>query len=750
VRLSSTGINFLENNTSTLLSALVPGGLSFTIPPTGCSSSTKVCCNKAKKCTAAITLSKTKLTPTPQSTLKAKIDAIIKTSALEVSAKFLFTFTCNITFNSTKKSPSTVGLATNVDFVVQANNQNKLAIKIGDPTLSNFDVGDLKIDGSWYCKAGDFLKSLPGINTLIANEIKKQLKGTMNTALSTMLKDVPMGQEARVDVGTLLASFSPRTSGLMDYSMWAGGTAKAENSGMSIGAMTGFRAAVHNPCVPDCSKSGKCAPPQKTAISWSPTLKLNKRPDGKDFHVGIGVHRSTLDHGAYAFYSSGGLCLDIGSETVPQLTSSIFTLMLPSLKNITAGKNTPLVLAIRPRKPPTVALGKGTYTTDSKGKPQIKEPLIIATAKDLAIDLYMMGDERYVRVFTIVTDFKLPLLLYANSKGQLQPMLGDLTKALSNIRLENNELMTEKPSVITGLLPTLISMASGMLGDAIAPIDLPAMQGIKLVLDNGSITSVDKSGSGYDMLAIFAKLGLAKTTTGTPAPAMPEQVPPVDTLASVDTFLVPPTEGFRIRAGQPNEGPTLILRLDAVVPPEHAGKQLEFAYRVDGGLYRSWTTSRLLSINDPLFLLQGRHKVEVMARVAGDHRTLDPTPVVVDVLIDTVAPEVKLTRAGGVVTVSASDMVASASELQVSWSVAGAPYSTFSDQLSASVPEGVEVAVRVKDPAGNVGAAALLGDQDETAPEPEPMAGGCAVQSGPAALPLLALLLLGLWARRRR
>jgi len=747
VRLSQGGVNFLEQNLSSLVTTLVPGGLSFPIPPTGCSSSTQICCNSGAKCKADIILSKTKLTPTPQSSIKAKVDAIIKTTKMQVKAKLLLTFTCDIQFNSTKSSPSTVGLATDVDLVVQANNQNKLAIKLGDPTISNFDTGDLAISGTWYCSVGNFLAKVPGLSTLIENEVKKQLKGTMNTALATMLKDLPLGQEARMDVGSLLASFSPRTSGLMDYSIWAGGHSKAENSGMSIGAMAGFRAGVYHPCVPDCRKpAGKCAPPQKTAISWSPSFKGNKRPDGKDFHVGIGLHRQALDHAAYGFFSSGGLCLDIGSATVPQLTSSIFTLMLPSLKVITEAKNTPLVLAIRPRKPPTITLGRGTYTVDSKGVPTIKEPLLNLKAKDLGIDLYLMGDERYVRAFTIVTDMNIPVLLYANSKNQLQPMIGDLTKALSNIRLENNELMTEKPSIITGLLPTLISMASGMLGDAISPIDLPAMSGIKLILDSGSITSVDKKGAGYDMLAIFAKLGISKSST---SPAMPAPQPPVDTFASVENFYVPPTEGFRIRPGG-TRGPELTLRLDAVVPPEHAGKQLEFAYRVDGGLYRTWTSARLLTITDPLFLLQGRHTVEVMARVKGEHMTLDPTPQKIPVLIDTVAPEVRLTRAAGGVKVSVEDMVDNASQVQVAWSVAGAPFTAFGTQLDAIVPEGVEVSVRVKDSAGNMGTASLAGDEFDTEPLPEEdlAAGGCAV-GGVGSAGSLALLALLLFVRRR-
>lgn len=635
IRLSSSGINFMENNFEGLVKMLVPGGLSFKIPPTGCSGggSQRLCCGSAA-CTATMTINSVKMTPTPKSTLKLSMRAGVKTSKIpfEVNVSILGWLKCSVEFNSAWSGQSTLGMDANMDFIIQASNQNKLAIKRGSTKLVDFDSGDIKITGSWYCSVVDWLKGL------FKGTIEQEIAKTLDSTVDKMLKDLPLGQEGRLDLATMLASFSPNTTGKMDFSFWAGGQAQAENSGMSIGAMSGFRAAQYNRCVPDCEKQGAtCKKPARTAIPWSKTFSGNTRPDGKTFDVGIGLHRQALNHATYAMFRSGGLCLDVGTDTVEQLSSSIFAALLNSLNTLTEGKNVPLKLAIRPRQPPTVELGKGTWTTGSDGKPVIQEPLLKVKAKDFAIDLYLMADERMIRVFTIVTDLEIPMLIYADSKGKLQPMLGDLKKALTNTRLENYELISEDPKTITTLMPIIISLASGQLGGAISPVELPSISGIKLILDKGSITSSDN----FTMLAIFAKLGLASTTGTSGSAATPGQGGEIDTDAAIELIDLPRPEAFRGGEGfDPWGGPRVVLRARALnLPPHLVGKPLEFAWRVDGGFYRPWVQSDRLEIQSPVLWLQGKHTIEVMARVAGDHTTTDSTPVKVPLEINTLPRE---------------------------------------------------------------------------------------------------------------
>ena len=748
VRLSQGGINFVENNFEGLIKGLVPGGLDFVIPKS-CGASQKICCT-GPACKASLTLGKSgcstcgvTMTPTPKSSLALKLKAKVKTTKLKVEMKILLLgwVGCDMTYDSATTSPPHIGLNANVDFVVQASNANKLAIKMNSSTLSDFQVKDAKLSGKWYCTAGDFIKNLPLISGLVKKEIEKQLKSTLAETMNGMLKTFPMGQEGRMDVASFMSTFSPTTTGKLDMFMWAGGHAKAENSGMSIGVMGGFQPAKHNSCVLYRD------PPAKVAIPWSKTFTGNMRPDGKPFHVGIGVNHLALDAAAWAMYSSGAMCLDVGTDTVPQISSSMFALLLNSVNDITT-KNEPMLLAIRPRYAPTVELKKGTYTVGKDGKPVIKEPLLNLLAKDFAIDLMIQVDHRMVRLFTIVTDLKVPALLYADSKGNLQPMLGDLKSALTNIRLENYELIAEDPKKVTSLLPTLIALASGSISSAFEPIALPSVQGLKLILDGGSITSVDKNSKGsYDNLAIFAKLGMATSKTP-PAPS-----PSMDTEAVIESLKVPPTAGFRVGPGfDPWKGPKVVLRVNARAPAELAGRSVEYAYRVDGGFYRPWTTATRLEIQDPSFWLQGKHTVEVMSRAAGEHLTIDPTPVKVPVIIDTVAPRVRLTRQAGGLKATVDDMVAANGEVLLSWSINGGPFGSYGTQRTIVVSEGTTVAVRARDTAGNVGltTTALMTTYQPGEPELHE-AGGCSMGGGASAgLTLLLLAALGLVALRRR
>ena len=750
VRLAQGGINFVEQNFESLIKTLVPGGLSFAIPKS-CGTSQRICCT-GPACNATIALDKTgcplcgvTLEPTPKSSLKLKLKAKVKTTKLKIEMKIwlLGWMGCDMAFNSASNSPPHVGIDGVVDFVVQASQANKLAINMTSSTLSDFQVNDAKLSGGALCSVGDFLKNLPLIKDMVRKEIEKQLKGTLTSTLNGMLKGFPMGQEGRVDMGAFMTSFSPRTTGKLDMFFWAGGHAKAENSGMSVGVMGGFQPAAHNNCVL------YRAPPAKTAIPWSKTFTGNARPDGKPFHVGIGVHRMALDAAAWSMYSSGAMCLDVGTDTVPQISSSMFALLLSSVNDLTGGQNVPMLLSIRPRYAPTITLGKGTYTIGSDKNPVITEPLLYLQSKDFGIDLFLLVEGRMVRLFTVVTDLKVPMLLYADAKGKLQPMLGDLKKALTNIRLENYDLIAEDPKKVTSLLPTLIALASGSVSSAIQPIDLPSVQGLKLILDGGSITSVDKnSAGGYDTLAIFAKLGVAKAGTTTPSPS-------VDTEADVEQVDVPPTAAFRIGPGfDPWKGPRVVLRLRAKVPADMAQLPVEYSYRVDDGFFGPWSRSSRLEVQDPRFWLQGKHTVEVMARVAGRHLTTDPTPVRIPVLIDTVAPRVTLVRAGNGVRAAVKDMVSKDSEVELSWSIDDGPFGAWGGVRSVMAAEDSKVAVRVRDRAGNVGLASTLTMATGFEPaEPQlPETGGCSVGAGGGAgmLTLLLLGFLGLAARRRQ
>ena len=201
----------------------------------------------------------------------------------------------------------------------------------------------------------------------------------------------------------------------------------------------------------------------------------------------------------------------------------------------------------------------------------------------------------------------------------------------------------------------------------------------------------------------------------------------------------------------------MVLSVAAYLPEALAGEQAEYAYRVDGGFFRPWSSSERLVVQDPLLRLQGKHTIEVIARVKGHVRTVDPTPVAVQVTIDTVAPHVTLVRTTAGVRAEVSDAVADPESVQLSWSVDGEAFGPFGATRQLDLPAGTPVSVRARDPSGNIGHAVLLRDVD-TLPVGHADPGGCAVAPGSAgsktasrgataSCALLLLLMLGL--RRR-
>ncbi len=727
VRLSKSGITFIEDNFNKLVEFVMPGGLSMDIPEM-CNSTPQICCN-AGPCTADVVVEEVQLTPVLPSRLKLNLRATVTTNFFPVSIVGL---TCNFKYDSTESGLSTVGLNADIDFVVQANNNNKLKVVRTGGSIDDLDCNDLKSEGG-FCSLATLLCPL------FESTLETILLGFVDSTIDGLLEQLPMGQEGRFNMGDLYSKYSPRTTGLMDYLIWAGGYAETEQEGMSIGVMGGFRAVEPHACVPDCELPGaSCKAPVMSAIPRYQTFRGNTRPDTLAYDVGIGIDRRTIEQAVYNMFRSGGLCLDLTSHTISMLTTDFLNLIVPSLKTLTRGATLPLMISIRPNHPPTVTLGKGYYHMEGENV-VIDDPLITVKAKDLAIDIYVQLDERMIRLFTLMTDLNIPMLLFADGEGRLQPMLGDLTEAFTNLEVTNSDLLTESPEELAKLFPSIIQLVAGFLANGFSPIELPSIQGLRLVLDGGSITSTDNN----EVLAIFAKLGILQPTSWTDPDAR------VDTEAGMESFWMPRPEAFKLSPEyNPARGPAVTLNLGAQVPAALAGEPLEFAYRVDGGFYHPWTSAERITVRDPLFWLQGKHTVEVMARVKGDSRTLDLTPAMVEVVVDTLPPKVMLISGADGVRAVVHDGVLPAEDLELSWRIDDGSYCPFGNKTSVEVPPGISVAVRVRDRAGNIGASQTISQAIKGEAQTQ---GGCQMAGGEArglsvwlwALALLALLRRG-------
>jgi hypothetical protein len=694
VRLSKDGITFIEKNLDKLVSGLLPGDLSFPIPPQ-CSGSQKVCCNQT--CTADLSLDSVDITPGSSSRLAVDIRASVKTSKIRLEQDlFIYTLKCDVTFDTSGETPNTVGLGMNLDLVIDPAKGDKLAIKHDALQVRDFQCGDLTISGGFDCTLADWLCPL------FRGSIESALIGPMQSAFDSMLGQIPTGSEGRYDISGLIGSVFPGKSAAqpVDMAFWAGGYAVAEVDGVSAGVLTGFEAVNPSACVPSCEGVGAtCQPPTRTPIARSPVFSGNTRPDGKPFHVGFGLHRQAIDRALYAFYKGGAICLDIGTELSTQLNSGLFSLLLPSINKLTAGKTVPMLVGIRPRQPPKVTLGKGTFHQGPDGNVIIDEPLLSISADNVGVDVYALIEKRYLRLFTVVGKLDVPLLLYVDANGALQPVVGDLSSALTNVKVENNDLLAENPAALEALFPTLLGLAAGALSSGFAPIELPSFSGLALELDDGSILSVDNN----QLLAIFAKLAVVQSTSGslTPHRTATSRAPRVDTRARIDTLSIPQTERFVVsrKDFNPQQMPSVQLSLDAVVPPTLATKPLEFSVAIDGGFYRPWTSARQLTFRDPLLWLQGHHTLSVKARLAGLPFTADSTPQVLRFVIDTVAPTVRLVRTESGVKANVEDYVSAPGDITLEWVVNGKRLSDRGDSIAVSDRDVVEL--RATDEAGN-------------------------------------------------
>ena len=542
-----------------------------------------------------------------------------------------------------------------------------------------------------------------------------------------------LGMEGRADMGAALSSVAPTLQAWLDLHFWAGGYSDMINDGVSQGLFAGNRTWPGGAeCVPPAD------PPPTDPVAESPTFQVDRRPDGHSYQIGIGIHKSFLDRLGYALYDSGALCLDMGPRQSDYLKVSTFTLMIDSLGDLLHSDDPGLVLAVRPQNPPTFALGAGTV--DAEG--HILDPLITIQSKDLAIDFYGQIDERFIRLFRLVTDLSLPLVLQVNEDNQLVPVLGDLKSAFTNLRVEHSELLSEPPEEIAAVFPSLLDAASSTLGSgALSPIALPDMQGFRLVLDENSITSTDEG----TFLAIFADLDYVSTSQRETRDLLPR----VETQAKILSTDIPQTLHPRSIREALDDAPKVTIEVQGAVPAGVRGR-VEWAYRLDGGLWSTYRTRSRFTIHRPILWFEGRHRLEVKARIEGRPETEDQTPMVLEVPVDRVGPTIVAQREGRRLSWKAEDLVTAQDRILTSYRIDQGPWSAWSSDRSLTIPAGAtSVAIRAKDESGHV-TQEVVGLYGRVEPRSSDSSGcGCRTNGPGSSLPWI-LTLLGLFFLGRK
>ncbi len=563
-----------------------------------------------------------------------------------------------------------------------------------------------------------------------------------------------LGAEGRLDLAGLL----PGLVGAADVSFVVGGTARADAQGATVGVLGGVTlptppAACVMPTPHPRQRPG-FAPPRAFPTDPSIDLDFDGTPD--PFMLGAGISQSVLDHLGWAVHNTGLLCTSISTETSPLVNTGSFSVLMPSLRQLThsdrdASNVFPARVDVRPGGEPRVRIGLGR-NGGTPGMPTLIEPLVTLELDDLELYFSGMVEERWVHLMTVTLDVAVPVGLIATPANGFEIVIGDVEAGLTDVRVRDARILAETAMDLEDTVPALVSIVLPQITQFLQlPLALPGpadLGGFDVTIKG--LRGVPDGMGGYDFIGAFLDLDFD------PALA-PRLAPSVETEAWVSDLALPSSEAMDVSAPGVPVRPVLTLALASQGP---AGRPIEHQLRIDGGRWGPFFRGDEVRLDRAELLLQGRHRIEVRARLADDYRTLDPSPAVVDVVIDTEPPvlHARLRAAEGAIELSARDVV-HGDAVRLELAVDGRWRDVSPDvEAWVAVPEladpaaGIEV--RASDPSGNVvsrvlraagarelAAGSTLGDE---------LAGCSAALPSSADRGLALLGLVGLLALRRR
>lgn len=798
LRVSQAGLEFMEGQVPTLIGQFQPGGLSFCVPPSEgtadiCTDST--CTDGSDGCQLDLAIDDADINPEPTDTLMVDItigdiggeDA--NGDAQDVIDVHALGANCDLIIfdkSGDEADPAEIQAQLPITFSVDQNSPTRdVRIEIGEIAMSDFtDQVSYDLDGNWACTVGSWVSGL--FNGTINDQIKTQLttaidgikaeqlcrpcggaepacpgnstcgdNGGVQSCMYSSGECVPrtLGMEGNLKLGELIGDYSQNPDAEVAILAKVADMAKVD-TGLNLGLRIGAQPTDFGRCVP----VDPTARPSFDAIPPSPELLADATPAGDPFMLGIGVHKRALEHIFWSTWGGGALCLKLDSAAIAQLSTDTLGALLPSLKEL-AGSGAAAFLQIAPQTAPQIELGDNTITEDGDSY-TIDDPLMNLDWKDLDLHFYVYANDRFVRAFTLRTDLLLPIALASDGQGSIIPVLGDVENAVTNVRPIKTELLKEDPQVLIDLIPTLVGLALPSLAGSISqPIELPEVFGYRIAMEQENITSVDNQ----TMVALFADL-----------------VPVAQPLGfELYTQIVGQNLDLSRATDSGVPRPVVTLDVMATLPdfvPARTAENLEYSWRVDGGVWSLYHRSEQLEIRDPALVLEGNHRIDVRARFRGDHSTTEPIPATTVVSVDYSAPSLEIERRDAIVDLAASDSVDTAEQLEMryrivdgktdsEWTPWGVPSTINLREMNA--PAHFRLVAEARDRAGHVSQdeqnivwdrreAALGGTNNNVdSPTSEPKAGGCSAAGNQSPVGALAgvLALLGgllLFRRKRR
>lgn len=728
VRITKGGLDFLGNEMPTLITSVMPDGLNFCLPRSAGGEYemclTETCDDGMPGCQLSMTLEETKLTPQPVDKLILGLTIGDVDDQLSIKTKMMgIKVDCDVklgkkgALDQPARIPATIPIQLKLD-----NSSPTKDIQIGIGEIdANLDELDFKLSGNLTCAVGQALRSF--FINMLKEQIISQLNGMVGSMLDSQLCQTcgdglaacPGNSSCNVDEGVcrynatqecvarmlgvegglmlsqLLSGYSQSEDASVDVMVRAADKFKVDD-GLTLGLRTGFQPEEFSRCAPVDPTSR----PAFTEIPFSPTITGNVRPgSGTPFMLGFGLHQRALEHMMWSTWASGGLCLKVSSDTIDMLSTTAIGLFVPSVSKLADG-NRALYIQLAPQKAPNIVLGANKIRRVGS-KNEIEEGLFTLDWKDVDIHMYGFVQERFVRLFTLRSDLLLPIAVSPGGNGELQIAIGDIEKAIKNIRPIAHGLMAEDNEKLESLLPKLMGLALPMLGDMLnQSFALPDVMGYSIVLEQNDITSVDNN----TFIALFADL--KKSTS-----PMVASVTGVVQDYRVDVSNVLPSGMVRP-----------VVTLDVVGVNDMMSLQdadeLEFSYRLNNGFWSLYQPTSKLMINDPVLALQGEHVVEVRARFAGRADSAQIVPTRMPVIVDFSAPTLSIERSGSHWKLLGEDVTDRAEHLSYRYRVVGGgQIGDWSVWSSADVvelderklPETFRIEAEVRDRAGYEGRA---------------------------------------------
>ena len=781
IRLSSHGLEFLSSEVDNLIGEFLEDGLSFCIPPTYtdqadiCHQDT-YCDDGSLGCQLDLSIDDAQIRAEAPNRLIVEITIGDLLEELPVTIDHLWSSDCTLhLYGSSEDVPAQIPVDAIIAFEVDTQSAlNDTRIEIVDVQLDDSDLDYRVTDSATCVTLGWAVETFADgmIRDMLQDEIEGMVDSMGDEMLCRSCEDgepacpsnatcepndddamicmydedncvaMLLGIEGLLEVGELLGDMTARGAADVHLTTRLADRAVAD-TGLTLAMRSGFEPEYYSTCVP----VDPTMRPSFDAIEPSPTINADVKPNGDPFMLGVGIHRTTIQHLLWSMWATGGLCIQVGADTVDMLTTTAIGTLVDGVGDI-ATRQGPVEIRLSPQTMPVVELGDNVMNDG-----EVVDGLLNVIWEDLDIHMYGFVQERFARMFTLRIDLELPVALVADDEGLL-PVLGDVEESISNMRVINKELVHADVETFEELIPMLLGFALPDLMDSLSdPIELPEFAGYRIAIGDGDLTSAD----GGDVLALFASLEYVG-------------VDPNALYARTHALV----EGHRIAVDRQGRLPrvTAHLEVDATVADLPVGGEVvEYLYRLNGGAWMPAGTGPELALRHPSLTVQGEHKLELLARRIDQDSSWQRWPTKTELIVDYEPPVVEIWQEGAQLLVDAFDVVDRPEQMQMryrfvadgqadSWSNWGDV--TAVELADHPLADELAVEVEVRDRAGlstmeeialrQAAVYTAAADVDEPAAGDEPRGcGGCGATGGGAGTPLVLLLAaLGLIALRRR